>query len=78
MQAQPKWFFVFRSKKNRNYVININTNEGYTGITYKDLSFNSLVGWLGHEMAHIADYNKKYYLSPEEIVADMNLRCSEK
>jgi hypothetical protein len=140
MQAQPKWFFVFRSKKNRNYVININTNEGYTGITYKDLSFNSLVGWLGHEMAHIADYskknnaelvnfiasyvfdknalkrtehtadretikhglgaqllegvnffhrnrkvkhsyrekNKKYYLTPEEIVADMNLRCSEK
>jgi len=140
MQAQPKWDFVFRLKKNRNYVININTNEGYTGITYKDLSFNSLVGWLGHEMAHITDYskknnvellnfiasyvfdknvlkrtehtadretirhglgaqllegvnffhrnrkvknwyrekNKKYYLSPEEIVADMNLRCAEK
>ena len=25
---------------------------------YKDLSFNSLVGWIGHEFAHILDYSK--------------------
>ena len=140
MQAQPKWDFLFRTKKNRNYQIFVNTSESYTGITYKDLSFNSLVGWIGHEMAHLTEYsekdngelvgfiasyvldnnelkrterkadkltiqhglgtqllegvnffhrdrkvknayrekNKKYYLSPEEIVADINQMCSQK
>lgn len=139
MQAQPKWDFIFRTKKNRNYQIFVNTSESFTGITYKDLSFNSLVGWIGHEMAHLTDYsekdngelirfiasyvfdnnelkrterkadkltiqhglgtqllegvnffhrnrkvknsyrekNKKYYLSPEEIVSDINQLCSK-
>lgn len=140
MQAQPKWDFLFRTRKNRNYQIFVNTSESFTGITYKDLSFNSLVGWIGHEMAHLTEYsckdngqlvsfiasyvfdqnelkrterkadkltiqhglgtqllegvnffhrdrkvknsyrekNKKYYLSPEEIVADINQMCSQK
>jgi hypothetical protein len=139
MQAQPRWDFLFRSRKSRNYKIFVNTDESYTGITYKDLSFNSLVGWIGHEMAHLTDYsekdngelirfiasyvfdnnelkrterkadkltiqhglgtqllegvnffhrnrkvknsyrekNKKYYLSPEEIVSDINQLCSK-
>jgi hypothetical protein len=139
MQAQPKWDFLFRSRKKRIYVILINTSDRFTGITYKDLSFNSLVGWIGHEMAHITEYsgkcnselfgfiasyvldnnelkrterkadkltiqhglgtqllegvnffhrnkkiknayrekNKKYYLSPDEIVAGINQMCSK-
>jgi len=140
MQAQPQWDFLLHTRKNRAYQIYVNINEGYTGITYKDLSFNSLVGWIGHEMAHITEYvekdnrelvsfiasyvldknelrrtehkadkltiqhglgtqllegvnffhrnrkvknsyrekNKKYYLSPEEIVADINQMCTQK
>jgi hypothetical protein len=140
MQAQPRWDFLFRSKRNRNYKIFVNTDENNTGITYRDLSFNSLVGWIGHEMAHLTEYaqkdnvellsfiasyvmdnnelkrtehkadkltiqhglgaqllegvnffhrnrkvkhayrekNRKYYLSAEEIVADINQLCSKK
>lgn len=59
MQAQPKWTFIFRTKENRGYQILINRDNTINGMYYKDLSFNSLVGWIGHELAHILDYSKK-------------------
>jgi hypothetical protein len=137
MQAQPKWNFLFLPRRYRSYQIFVNSHADVTGITYQDLNFNSLVGWIGHEMAHLAEYkeksnmqlvrfvasyvlnknhlrktehqadrttiqhglgvqllegvnffhrnrkvnnsyrekNKKYYLSPEEIVLDINQLC---
>ena len=59
MQAQPKADFIFRRKKNRKYKILVNNNSNINGMFYKDLEFNSLVGWIGHELAHILDYSKK-------------------
>lgn len=59
MQAQPKWTFIFRTKENRAYQILINRDNTINGMYYKNLSFNSLVGWIGHELAHILDYSKK-------------------
>lgn len=58
MQAQPHPNFILKRKSQRAYKININDNPDYTGIYYRDLSFNALVGWLGHEFAHVLDYSK--------------------
>jgi len=59
MQAQPLWDFLFHSREGRHYQIFVNETQENNGIYYKDLSFNSLVGWIGHELAHILDYSKK-------------------
>jgi hypothetical protein len=59
MQAQPEWTFLFKSKVKRDYQILVNRDNTINGMFYKDLSFNSLVGWIGHELAHILDYSKK-------------------
>ena len=58
MQAQPHPNFILKRKSQRAYKININDNPDYTGIYYRDLSFNALVGWLGHEFAHVLEYSK--------------------
>ncbi len=59
MQAQPEADFIFRKKRNRKYKILINNDKQINGMFYRDLSFNSLVGWIGHELAHILDYSQK-------------------
>ena len=57
MQAQPSPNFIFKRKKKRAYRIFVNDNPELTGINYQDLSFNALVGWIGHEFAHLIDYS---------------------
>ena len=57
MQAQPDAAFLFKLKRNRGYHIFVNNNYEPTGIDYRELSFNALVGWLGHEFAHLIDYS---------------------
>ena len=57
MQAQPSPDFLFQRKSKRAYRIFVNNNPNLTGINYKELSFNGLVGWIGHEFAHLIDYN---------------------
>lgn len=70
MQAQPKWSFLFKNKENRGYQILVNKVNSITGMCYQDLSFNSLVGWIGHELAHILDYTKKDNLEMIGFIAD--------
>ena len=57
MQAQPTPNFIVKRKNKRAYRIFINDNPELTGINYQDLSFNALVGWIGHEFAHLIDYS---------------------
>ena len=57
MQAQPTPNFIFKRKNKRAYCIFVNDNPELTGINYQDLSFNALVGWIGHEFAHLIDYS---------------------
>ncbi|MAA57952.1 MAG: hypothetical protein CL855_05725 [Cryomorphaceae bacterium] len=57
MQAQPSPDFLFKRKSKRAYRIFVNNNPNLTGINYEELSFNGLVGWIGHEFAHLIDYN---------------------
>ena len=57
MQAQPSPNFIVKRKSKRAYRIFVNDNPELTGINYQDLSFNALVGWIGHEFAHLIDYS---------------------
>ena len=57
MQAQPNANFLLKRKDKRGYRIFVNDNPESTGIDYRELSFNALVGWLGHELAHLIDYS---------------------
>jgi hypothetical protein len=59
MVAQPEADFIVKSRNDRRYKILINSTKENIGMNYEDLTFNALVGWLGHELAHITDYSKK-------------------
>lgn len=60
MQAQPLVRSIFKSRKNREYVIKISQKikieeeEFYT----KDVPKEVLIGWIGHELGHIMDYQQ--------------------
>ena len=57
MQAQPSPSFIVKRKNKRGYSIFVNNNPNLTGLNYMELSFNGLVGWIGHEFAHLIDYS---------------------
>ena len=57
MQAQPSPNFIYKRKNKRGYSIFVNNNPELTGLNYEELSFNGLVGWIGHEFAHLIDYS---------------------
>lgn len=61
MQAQPKFSTLFKSGKKRSYLIKI-TREmevDSVSIPIEKIPHDVLLGWLGHELGHIADYTKK-------------------
>ena len=59
MMAQPTYSFLFHRKEKRHYQIFVNSTQANNGMYYKDLTFNSQVGWIGHEFAHVLDYSQK-------------------
>lgn len=60
MQCVPKLNFIFRKKENRIYAISIdNKIRNKKGLLLKDVPFNAQVGVIGHELAHVVDYNSK-------------------
>jgi hypothetical protein len=60
MKAQPKWSFLFKKKENRQYIVYLNSKaDKSTGLALEDLSFNALVGWIGHELGHLVDFTAK-------------------
>lgn len=58
MAARPKGFNVFRRKGRRLYVVIIN-NTDEVKVPVDSVSFNAQVGVIGHELAHILDYENK-------------------
>lgn len=82
MQAQPKFSSFFSRKSERKYVVNISRylklKEGKIDIL--TLPFEVLIGWIGHELGHIVDYQDRgtlamlgfgarYILSKKFVVA---------
>lgn len=60
MAARPKGSFLFKPKDQRKYYIFINNgHKKVKGVRFEELSLNAQVGLVGHELAHIVDYESK-------------------
>lgn len=61
MQAQPKLSGVFKTRKHRSYVINMNAKINIEGQEFDLTKVPSdvLIGWLGHELGHVMDYRNR-------------------
>jgi len=59
MNSRPTPGNIFRKKANRHYSIIVNNNQGkHKGLTFEKLSPTIKAGWIGHELAHICEYEK--------------------
>ncbi|MCK7590086.1 hypothetical protein M0G43_05845 [Subsaxibacter sp. CAU 1640] len=61
MQARPTFGSFFRSRKNRKYVILISETFKISEKRFLTTEIPSriLVGWIGHELGHIVDYQDR-------------------
>jgi len=57
MVARPKGIEVFRGKGKRHYIIYINDFPS-AKVSPDSVSFNAQVGVIGHELAHVVDYEQ--------------------
>lgn len=62
LTARPSILAVFCSASQRKYIITIsNKNDSkFSNIFLKNLSINSQIGVIGHELSHISHYNRRY------------------
>ena len=65
MQAQPKFASFFRSRKNRSYVILISETFKIADKKFstRDIPDDIFIGWIGHELGHITDYQERSNLN---------------
>ncbi len=61
MQAQPKFSSFFKSRKKRSYVVLISKHIKISDKEFntKDIPKEVMIGWLGHELGHIVDYQSR-------------------
>jgi hypothetical protein len=61
MQAQPVFTTLLRKRKNRRYRINISEYFKLinTQIPIQQIPDDVMIGWIGHELGHILDYEGK-------------------
>ena len=60
MACRPRVIsLIFNTKEKRKYIIIINSDKKKTEIFFSKLSFNSQIGIIGHELAHILNFSKK-------------------
>lgn len=65
MRAQPKFWSLFRSRKNRKYVVLMSERIKISGKEFltKDIPKDIMIGWLGHELGHVMDYRNRSSLN---------------
>lgn len=61
LSARPAVWSIFLKPAKRKYIITISnaTTHQLSAILLKNLSFNAQVGVIGHELAHVSEYNSK-------------------
>lgn len=61
MQAQPLPVSIFKSRENRQYQINISSllKLVHAATPIHQLPENIMIGWIGHELGHIMDYEQR-------------------
>ncbi|SDF21862.1 hypothetical protein SAMN05421636_1211 [Pricia antarctica] len=59
LSSKPQVLSTFKKRKNRKYVITISTksNKKLDPILFFNLPYNAQIGVLGHELAHISEYD---------------------
>ena len=63
MAARPKANSIFKKTENRRYIILINSRQNkLKAPLLRDIPFEARVGIIGHELAHIVDYNRKSFI----------------
>lgn len=56
MEARPVLNSLFGRRK---YFVYVNSHpQGTGGVSYKEIPFNALIGLIGHELAHIKEYER--------------------
>lgn len=65
MQARPSFGSFFRSKKNRSYMILISETFKISDKKFltKNIPSDILIGWIGHELGHVMDYQDRSKLN---------------
>lgn len=65
MQARPTFWSLFKSRKNRKYLILVSRKFKISGKKFSttDIKKDILIGWFGHELGHIMDYRDRSGLS---------------
>ena len=65
MQAQPSIGSFFKKRKDRSYKIFISRKFKITGREFmtKHIPSEILIGWIGHELGHILDYQNRSNLN---------------
>lgn len=59
MEVRPEYTSAFKNH-NRKYIIFIdNDTHNNEGVLLRDVSFNAQIGVIGHELAHIIDFEKR-------------------
>lgn len=61
MQAQPKFSSVFKRRERRSYKILISEQIKIADSVYytKNMPAKIMIGWLGHELGHIMDFEQR-------------------
>ena len=61
LSSRPSIWSILKKKENRTYIITISSlsSKKLTPILYSNLPYNTQIGVLGHELAHISDYGTK-------------------
>ncbi|HKL91177.1 MAG TPA: hypothetical protein VJ880_08345 [Allomuricauda sp.] len=61
MQAQPTWSALLKPRSKRSYVILISEEFKISGEKFKtvDVPTDVLIGWVGHELGHVMDYQQR-------------------
>jgi len=60
MVSRPNLKSIFRSGNKREYQIIVRKpGTSKKGLEWNELSFNSLIGWIAHELGHIVHYSHK-------------------
>jgi hypothetical protein len=69
MQAQPVFKTLLTNKENRAYQINISAlfRLTHTAVPIHQLPDSIMIGWIGHELGHIMDYESRSTLGMIEF-----------
>ncbi|QWX85753.1 hypothetical protein H0I23_15600 [Cellulophaga sp. HaHaR_3_176] len=85
MQAQPSFWSLLNSKKNRRYYIFVSESFEIEGVKFdtKNIPENVMIGWLGHELGHVMDYRNRnsfdlIWFGIKYILLDKSIREAER